>query len=253
MQLWSAEHAMTLIPAVVLMIAAAAVLRVWIGNKEMRVRMIPFQVLAALLVVLEIGKQAVSLSRGYDLYHLPFHFCSLFIFALPAMSLYRGKYVSIVRGVTAALCASMTLLLLIYPCLIYSAWDIQNYFNDYMAFHTVTFHNIVVFEFILIVALGLHTPQPKGEPKAAAIFTALFSVVAASMAHLLKTNYANFYRCNIPPLENLRLAVQDAMGVVPAALLYALIVTVLQILFVLMCYWLYRFLRSLFAKTKVTV
>lgn len=253
MQLWSAEHAATLIPAVVLMIAAAAVLRVWLGKKDMKVRMIPFQVLAAVLVVIEIGKQAVSLYRGYDLYHLPFHFCSLFIFALPAMSLYKGKYVHTVRGVTAALCGAMTLLLLIYPCLIYSADNIRNYFTDYLSFHTVTFHNIVLFEFILIVALELHTPQPKGEPKAAAILTALFSVVAASMAHLLKTNYANFYTCNIPPLENLRLAVQDAIGVVLTALLYALIVTVLQILFVLMCYWLYRFVRRLVARSKVTV
>ena len=252
MQLWSHEHAYTLLPAVVLMLLIAVGLRFAIGKKQMKVRMIPFQVLSVLLVIIEIGKQIVSYSGGYDLYHLPFHFCSLFIFSLPIMSFYQGRYVNIVRGVTAALCASMTLLLLIYPCLIYSAWDIQHYFNDYLAFHTVTFHNIVVFEFILIVALGLHTPEPKGEPKAAAVCTLIFSVVAASMSHLLKTNYANFYSCNVPPLEQLRLSVQAAIGVVPTALLYASIVTALQILFVLMCYWLYRLLRGTFVREKVT-
>lgn len=253
MQLWSAEHAATLIPAVVLMIVAAALLRLWLGKKEIGVRMIPFQILAVAIVLLEIGKQAVSLSRGYDLYHLPFHFCSLFIFSLPAMAFYKGKHRGLVRGVTASLCGAMTLLLLIYPCLIYSAWDIQNYFRDYMAFHTVTFHNIVVFAFILIVALNLHTPQPKGEKKVLSLFTVGFCMTAALMSQLLQTNYANFYQCNIPPLENLRLAVREAVGAVPAQILYVLIVTVLHILFVQMCYWLYRRLRGVFVKPKMAV
>lgn len=243
MGLWTFEHAKTLLPALAVMAVIAVVLRKLMGNKDLKIRMIPFQVLACILFVLEIGKQGLSLLEGYDLYYLPFHFCSLFIFALPFMAFYKGKYQQMVYGVTAALCTAVFLLMMIYPNLIYSAWDINNFFANYFAFHTVAFHNIVIFEFLLIVALKLHTPAPKGEAKAVVLFTMGFCAVAATMAQLLKTNYANFYSCNIPVFETLRLAVRDAAGAVVAQLLYVLAVSILTVAFVLMSYWLYRLLR----------
>ena len=253
MELWTREHAVTLLPALALMIVIAAVLRITIGKREMKIRMIPFQVLACILFVIELGKQAVSFSRGYDLYHLPFHFCSLFIFALPVMAFYKGRHLPMVKTVTASLCAAMSLLLFIYPCLIYSAGDITAYFSEYMSFHTVTFHNIVVFAFVLIVALDLHTPAPKGEQKTVIWFTVAFCAVSATMAQLLKTNYANYYSCNIPPLETIRLAVRNAVGAVPAQLLYILIVSLLNILFVWGSYWLYRLLQKILTKENLKV
>jgi hypothetical protein len=194
---------------------------------------------------LEIGKQAVSLSRGYDLYHLPFHFCSLFIFMLPIMAFYKGKHMQKVRAVTAALCASVFLMMLIYPSLIYSAWDITHFTSDYMAFHTVLFHNIVMFAFVLIVALGIHTPEQKGEQKAALLFIVCFCVISATMAQLLKTNYNNFYTCNIPVFEALRLAVQQALGAGAAQAFYICSVTVMDILFMWGAYWFYRLMRRI--------
>lgn len=245
MELWTSAHAKTLLPAIAVMIVIAAVLRLTIGKKELRIRMIPFQVLAVILFVLEIGKQVCSFAQGYDLYHLPFHFCSLFIFMLPLMAFYQGKHRQTLYGITAALCAAVTLLMLIYPSLIYGAGNIEDFFRDYFSFHSVTFHNIVVFEFILIVALGLHDPQKKGELKAVALFMVGFCAVSATMAQLLKTNFNNFYACNVPPLESLRLTVLEVLGSVPTAILYVLIVTVVDILFVLMAYWLYRLCRRL--------
>jgi hypothetical protein len=219
-----------------------------IGGKSQKVRMLPLQILACIILIFEIGKQAVSFSRGYDLYHLPFHFCSLFIFALPVMAFYRGKHTEKVRAVTAALCAAVFLMMLIYPNLIYSAWDVTHFFSDYMAFHTVLFHNIVMFAFVLIVALGLHTPGQKGEQKATVLFTLCYCAVAATLAQLLKTNYNNFYTCNIPVFETLRLAVQEGMGAVVAQAFYICIVTVLDILFVWGSYWFYRLMRRMIIK-----
>lgn len=235
-------------PALAVMILITVVLRVAIGGKSLKVRMIPFQILACIILVLEIGKQAVSLSQGYDLYHLPFHFCSLFIFMLPIMAFYKGKHMQKVRAVTAALCAAVFLMMLIYPNLIYSAWDITHFFSDYMAFHTVLFHNIVMLAFVLIVALELHTPVQKGEQKAALLFTVCFCVISATMAQLLKTNYNNFYTCNIPIFETLRLAVQQGLGAVVAQVFYVCIVTVMDILFVWGAYWFYRLMRRMIVK-----
>lgn len=250
MQLWSREHAVTMLPTLAVMLLIAGVLRVAIGRRDMKIRMIPFQVIACILFTIEVGKQALSLSRGYDLYNLPFHFCSMFIFMLPIMAFYKGKYMCRVRAITAAISGAMSLLLFIYPCLIYSASDITNYFTSYMAFHTVTFHNLVVFAFVLILALDLHTPTATGEQKTVIWFVVCFCIVSATMAQVLKTNFNNFYTCNIAPLETVRQAVQNAVGAVPAQVLYILIVTVLDILFVWGSYWLYRLLQKLINKDK---
>lgn len=245
MELWTKEHAVTLLPTVAIMILLAWVLQKCIGDKEWKVRMIPFHVVSAAIVLLEIGKQVMSAIHGYDLYHLPFHFCSLFIFMLPVMSLYRGKNQTVVRGITAALCTSVFLLMMIYPALIYSANDISAFFSSYFSFHTVVFHSLVVFAFILIVTLRLHTPAQRGEQKGVIVYIVCFCVVSATMAQLLKTNYNNFYSCNIAPLEALRQSIQGSLGYGATQAIYILIVTVLDILFVLGSYWLYRGLRRL--------
>ena len=244
MALWTPEHKATLIPAVVAMVLVAIGLRFLLGKREHKIRMIPFQVLACILFLIEIGKQVYSFMRGYDLYHLPFHFCSLFIFMLPIMAFYKGKHKQKVYAITAALCGSVFLLMLIYPDLIYSAWNIKNFFKEYLSFHTVAFHNIVMMEFLLILALNLHEPQPKGEVKAVTWFTVGFCVVSASMSYLVKTNFASFYECNIPPLEVVRQNLCQVLGLVAAQLLYVSIVALLTVGFVIMCYWLYRLLRQ---------
>ena len=99
---------------------------------EDSVRMIPLQIIAVLMILLEIGKQLTSFSQGYDLYHIPLHFCSLVLFMVPIMAFYNGKHTQIIRTITAALCSSVTLLVLIYPVLIYSADNIRGFFHSFM-------------------------------------------------------------------------------------------------------------------------
>ncbi len=242
MGLWSKEHAMTLLPAVAVMILLGVILRRLLKNKDESVRMLPIQIIAVALVVLEIGKQAVSAANGYDLYALPFHFCSLALFTLPVMAFYRGKHAHAVRSITTAVCASITLLLLIYPCLIYSADNINNYFGSYADFHTVTFHNLVVLAFVLILVLEVHIPQG-GAVKPLVVFILCFCLVSAFMAVALETNYANYYECNVPVFEAIRVDMQPVLGVWGAQLLYISIVSLLNVGFVLLSYGLYRLLR----------
>ena len=250
MELWTKQHTVTLLPSLAVMLLIAFALRLWLGEKSFRVRMIPIQVIAVILLLLEVGKQGLSLYQGYDLYCLPFHFCSLFIFMLPLMAFYRGKYQQQVFAITAALCGSVFALMLIYPNLIYGAGSVDSYFENFFSFHTVTFHNLVMLAFLLIIALRIHAPAPRGEVKATMWFIMGFCIVSASMAHILKTNFANYYTCNIPVLETVRLAVQDAVGAVPAKLLYIAILSALNLAFVYGAYWLYRLCLSLTAKKE---
>ncbi len=240
MELWTSEHIKTLIPSVVIMLIISMALRLVIGKKNRSVRMIPFQILSVIIVLIEFGKQAVSLSKGYDLYHLPFHFCSLFIFMLPIMAFYNGKHRDTVCSITTALCASVFIIMMIYPSLIYSAYDISNYSDNYLCFHTVTFHNIVIMEFFLILFLDLNKSEEKERMKPILLFVLVYNLIAAAMAYLLKTNYNNLYSCNIPPLESLRQTVENSLGRVPAQMLYVAIVILMDLLFVSMSYGFYK-------------
>ena len=186
--------------------------------------------------------------RGYDLYHIPLHVCSLFIFLMPLMAFYRGKGSSVIRTFASTVGMALTLFLTIYPNLIYSPDNIKNFFGSYFDFHTVAFHNLVLFAAILIIALELHTPAPKGEAKATALYMLVFCVISASMANLLQTNFNNFYSCNIPPLETVRQSLQSVLGYGLTQVMYVLIVTPLNIGFVQMSYWFYRLCRGILAR-----
>lgn len=249
MQLWSSAHLKTLLPALAVMVVLTVILHLCLKNKPLRVRMIPLQIIAAVLLLLEVGKQIASFLRsdGYDLYHIPLHFCSLMLVALPALAFYRGKHAQLVSGVSCGLTAAVFLLTVIYPDLIYSAWDIENYFENYFAFHTVTFHNLVLFAYMLLPALQLHTPG-KREVRFSAAFVGIYCIIAGIASHILKTNYNNLYRCNIPPLENVRVMLSEAIGYVPTQILYVLVVTCLDIAFVIGAYYFYRLCRKLLSK-----
>lgn len=248
MELWSPAHIKTLLPALVVMIMLSIGLRSWLGKKDLKIRMIPLKIVAILFLVLEVGKQAVSFSRGYDLYHIPLHFCSLILFTLPVMAFYNGKYAPSIRAIATAVCGATFWLTAIYPCLIYSAGNIEGFFADYLDFHTVAFHNLAMLAFLLIVALDLHTPASKGEHKNIFLFLTAFCIIAAIASQLLETNYAGFYHCNVPPVENIRLMLQPIIGYWPAQLIYILGLTAVHYGFVIGFYCIYKSIRSLLTK-----
>ena len=250
MELWTKTHALSLLPAVAVMLLLTLVLRRFLGNKPLKVRIIPLQIVAAILVLIEIGKQALSFRNGYDLYHIPLHFCSLFIFMLPFAAFYRGKHQEKIRCIAAALCASVTGLMLIYPDLIYSAGNVQEFFTNYFSFHTVFFHNLVVLAFLLILGLNLYEPGQKKECRVVLWFIVGYCLIAAPMAQILQTNFNNFYSCNVPPLENIRLSLQASLGYGVSQTIYVGVLLVMHILFLMLCYGIYRGVRRLTARVQ---
>ena len=230
------------------MLVLSIILRLWLGKREKRIRMIPLQILSVILLILEVGKQAMSFYKGYDLYHIPLHFCSLFLFVLPAMAFYRGKHANRVAAIGAALCGATFWLIMLYPSLIYSAGNIENFFGDYLDFHTVAFHNLVMLAFLLILFLELHTPEAKSEPKRIVIFLTCFCTVAAIVSQLLETNYAGFYSCNVQPIEDIRLSLQPVLGYALTQIIYVVGLMLVHYGFVLGFYWLYRLMRRLLVK-----
>lgn len=246
--LWSENHIKTLLPSLAVMLVLGLVLRLLLIKKSEKIRMIPFQVCAVFIAVMEVFKQVNSFRNGYDLYHIPLHFCSLFIFALPLMGFYFGKYKNEVRAITATLCASLFVLMMICPNVIYSGDAIAGTFRTFSDFHTTSFHTVVTFAFVLIVALDLHKPNPKKEMRVIWPTIAIFCAVASVMAQVLQTNFHNFLRCNLPPIEEMHLAWCEAMGYAAGHLLYVLVMIVINLVGVWICYWFYTLLAHLMGK-----
>ena len=253
MQLWTKEHFWQLIPTTIVMIIVALILNRFIGKKPHKIRMIPFQILAVILLISEVGKQIASFTQesGYDLYHIPLHVCSLFIPLLPAMSFYKGKHKDVVNTITCTVTISLMAFMTIYPNLIYGSWNIIGFFDTYFDFHTVFFHNVVIFEFILIIVLRLHhVNREKSYVKHVAIFGACFAAVAAIMSQLLKTNYANFYTCNIGPVNAFVESIKASLGYAVGQTIYVLILAALHVVFFIGMYYLYRAVDKLNIKLR---
>ena len=240
MELWTPVHAATLLPAAAVMILLSLLLRKKLKNKPFETRMIPIKVIAVILILIEVGKQGLSLIQGYSLYHLPFHFCSLLLFMLPTMAFYRGKHRNNLFAITASLCAAVSFLMLAYPCLIYSSDNILEFFTNYFSFHTVFFHNLVLLALMLIPALDLMPTMDKAAQRSVGLFIIVFSVVAAILANLLQTNFHNMYECNVPIIESVRQAAQPVLGYGLTQIIYCAGLTVIGTLFVLGCYQLLR-------------
>lgn len=252
MELWTQEHIKLQIPVLAAIAVIVIVLKLTLGKRNRKIRMIPVQFIAVLLVLLEIGKQMVSFMNpnGYDLYCIPLHFCSIYLFMMPLMAFYRGKHQAKLTAVTSTMCVGLLLFMLIYPALIFPASDINNMLTNFLSFHTIAFHNLVLLATVLLFVLELSFPVEKGEKRWVVIATVIFCAVAGSMAQILKTNFANFYSCNIPPLENVRLSLQGVLSYGLSQTIYVLILTVLHILFLLLCYWIYRGLRRLTTRVQ---
>lgn len=248
MELWSQNHVKTLLPSFIVMIILGVILRIFLGKKPEKIRMIPFQICTVFLLVLEIIKQVKSFIDGYDLYHIPLHFCSLFLYLLPLMSFFSGKHKDRVRAVTTTVCGALFMLMAIYPSVIYSGEAIAGTFNNFWDFHTTVFHTVATFTFVLIVCLDLHTPNFKKDMVSVLVFIAVYCVIAGSMAQILQTNFNNFYHCNVPPLEDLRVSLQSTLGYPLTQTLYVVVVSIVNLIFVTLAYNLFRLLSYLTRK-----
>ena len=72
---WTTPHLIQLLSCEAVMVIIAIILNKLLGNKPLKVRMIPYQILTVILLLSEVGKQYLSIQRGYDLYHIPLHVC----------------------------------------------------------------------------------------------------------------------------------------------------------------------------------
>lgn len=211
--MWTIEHAITFFPTFLVMLAFSFLLGKLLQGKSEFVRSIPLQLIAMTLVMMEIIKQVRSFGEnGYDLYSLPLHFCSLFLYILPMHSFFRVKPRPIIDALTVMLTASLIVNMFIMPANIYSADNIRNTFQGYGSFHTVIFHNLVCLYGLLTISLKAYKMNLKRDVIVSLIFLTVYVIIATFFSYTLKTNYHNLYRCNIDFIWNFVTSLQEKLG-----------------------------------------
>ncbi len=246
--MWTQTHFWQIIPTFVVLIALAVVLSIFLRDKSEKIRKLPFQILAVGLLVLELIKQVDAFGEdGYNFYALPFHFCSLFLYAYPLHAFYKGKYKNVADTIAFACGAALFFFMLVMPTVVYSENNIRHYFDSYDDFHTVTFHAYACFYFFLAVAMGEYTPDTKRDVKVISVFFSGYVVVATAMSYIAGENFHNLRTCNLQAGEDIRLALVNNIGWF-GQVLYTLAMFVLTILFALIAYFAVRGLLALVGK-----
>ena len=241
MGLWTLTHLWQIVPTFLAFAVLTFIAAKLLGKRSEKVRKIPLQVITVILLVLEVLKQINSFGEDgtYNMYSLPFHYCSLFLYLLPFHSFYQGKYKPLVSAATFGCLASLMLDMILMPAVIYPAYQIVDYAKNFASFHTVTFHNLVVLYFMLTVAFKLYDLQTKRDVKVMTVFLAIYVAIAAVLSYTLKVNFHNLYSCNIPFIENVRVALVNSIGVF-GTIIYVTALFILTILFAYLSYALAR-------------
>lgn len=253
MEFWTLEHFLAIVPAFVVFVIVALILRKLLIDKPLHIRMIPFQVATVILLIAEVIKQIVSFGYNgeiYRLYSLPVHVCSMFLFLLPLMAFYKGKGSDLINTLACTVCGALTIFMVVMPTILYPANEVVEWYTNYLFFHTVFFHDWVLFIFILILALNLHECSKKHYLKEISFFGLGYSVVAITFSYLLKTNFSNFYECNIGPIKALVDTISASAGETFGTIFYVVVLTCLHIGFFIGSYYVYRAISSLLKKIE---
>ena len=256
---WTRFRIYTLVPAFIIVILLSYFLSKKLRDKDEQTKLIPIKIISIVLLVLELCKQVLSIIRGYDLYHIPLHFCSLFLYFLPIAAFYKGKYKEYFRTLAAVVSACLYLFMCVYPLLIYSdeaIMDIKNFFtgnvSSFFQLHAVLFHNIALLPFLFFAFEDICKHDTKRDIKIIIIGFAIYSVVSATIGNIFDINFNNFVHSNAPFLENLRLSLVDKLHTL-GQIVYVIIVAIGTIIVPILAYLFLKLFEKLFVDIKVGI
>ena len=241
MTFWTPLHEQTLLPTLALALVLSLFLGFVLKNAPKWVRLLPLQIIAVAFLVLEYYKQQTSLSRGYDNYHLPFHFCSLFLVVLPLAAFLPGVVGERLRSLAATLTLGVSVVTLAAPNIIYNFEAIAGFGTDFLYTHTVLFHTLVPIFFLLIFTLNLYRPRRIDLAISLAV-ALLYCIVAYRASIRFQTHFSSFSYSHVDMIENARLDLIARRGEAYTERAYNLTVAAVHVVFTLVSTLLSAFL-----------
>lgn len=195
--------------AVVLLLGLT--LRRLLKDKSARVREIPLHVLGGLTLVLEIAKQLDHwlILRDWNPWFLPLHFCSYFLIWYAFALCTRGQLRQIAYACSLYGGIIMTAVLLTVPRMIVGD-NCRNIFASFTAFHSYTFHMLVVAYWLWLLLLRVYQPNKNHIWQTTVIHMVMFALSMVA-AFALNTNYVHVLTTTIGILERVRLSAGQAV------------------------------------------
>lgn len=251
---WTPLHAYTLIPQFIIYAVIAFVISRALKDKDYETRLLPLKICTVFLLVLEALKQTASILTGYDLYCIPLHFCSLFLYFHPLACFYKGKYREKFMLLAGVVSSCLFLFMAVYPNVIYSDEAIRSMWNyicgtggSFFELHSVLFHGIGMFTFYLFLFQGLVRFNKKKDIVSIVAAFGLYCLIVGPFAQLIDTNFNNFVHSNAPFLEEIRLNVINILGNFPGQTVYVLIISAGTVLVPLIAYHVLKWLTEYFS------
>lgn len=244
--LWTRLHVYVIIPTIIVSIIVSYILAFSLKDKDEKKKMIPITVVTVVLLLLEVWKQARGFVVGYDLYWLPFHFCSLFLYTLPLIAFYNGKYKEGVRVLAGTVAACLFMFMVVYPDVVYGENAIISCYKyitkqggGFSEFHSVFFHGIALFAYFLFAIQNICKFDTKRDLKIIVLFFVGYCVIVGTLSQLIKTNFNNFYHSNAPFIEPIRESMIDKWGYF-GQIVYILMVSAGTIIVPILSYFVLR-------------
>ena len=251
--LWSEKDLIILPITFVILLAITVGLYMWLRRKSAKIKMIPFYVIAAVIIVLEIIKQThwIWEGREYSKFWIPLHTCSAFLLAVPfAVFLKQGRKVTNIFWAISVMMAFAIFvgLYIVAPEQIISISVLQSVSSlqaDYLGYQTFLFHNLVILFLMLVVALKPYSPKGKDLFWAVVIYGA-FMAVSAVMANAIQTNFAQFINFHVGALNDIR----DRYGYFVFDLMLWVLYTFAAAVAALIVFWVNQFYRRLALRVR---
>lgn len=203
MVLYSKNDLIFMSLALVLMLIITAALYFLLKDKSERAKRIPFVVIAALMIVLEIFKQIENFtSESVNIYWLPFHYCSLFFFFFPLAEFTHGRIREYFKAVSFVAALTVSIFIYIVPQgILGKATDLM--FKELFHLHSFVFHHLVILYVFLSIALDSYRYKRGDFLRIASLFCG-YCLIVNPLSHITNTNFCNFLYTIIPPLEYIR-------------------------------------------------
>lgn len=187
---------------------------------------------AGITIVLEITKQILNVLEGFEVWALPFHYCSLFVFFFPLAQFCKGKLKSFIKPVSFACSLTVFFAFYLSPGSIIGSAS-SHIFRDFSSFHTFVFHHLVFLYVCLSIALDDYKPRVD-DYKNVFVIMACYCVCGVSLSYVFDTNYNNFLYSVIDFVDKWRVCIGQIPYIVGVSVVVILGTTLMDYLYFLL-------------------
>mgnify|MGYP005757725451 FL=1 len=201
---WTKDEIQIVPITLMVIIFLSVIINFCLRNKSEKVKRIPLLIITIIILILEVIKQIYNLVIGYNLWKLPLHFCSIFLFVFSFASFGKGTLRKIGDVISLSGGFAVLVAFLISPRNIIGN-ACENVFANFDQFHTFTYHFLVFF--YLFILIGSNLVQAKFSDIKYIITTVLgYAIIAIVAGYSLNVNFCSVLHNNYSFLEAIRLS-----------------------------------------------